>query len=265
MSKDSSPDLNHLSESELMEQLDTDLLPKHVAVIMDGNGRWAEIRGLPRIAGHREGINSVRELLRLCGDLGIGALTIYAFSLENWNRPQFEIAALMELLEHFLEAERHTLIEKGVQVRANGRIDLLPPAIAKAIRVTEEQTAHLNKIVLTVCLSYGGRAEIVDAARKMVKDCAEGKLSVDQIDESHFEQNFRTYGLPDPDLLIRTSGESRISNFLLWQLAYTELYFTPTLWPDFRRCDALIALLEYQQRERRFGRVHSTVSSHHLL
>ena len=171
----------------------------------------------------------------------------------------------MELLEHFLQAERLTLIEKGVQVRANGRIDLLPPAIAKAIRHTEEETAHLNKIVLTVCLSYGGRAEIVDAARKMVKDCEDGKLSADQIDESRFEQNLRTYGLPDPDLLIRTSGESRISNFLLWQLAYTELYFTPTLWPDFRRNDALMALLEFQQRERRFGRVHSIVSSHNTL
>ncbi len=253
-------DHEHLSDSDLMAQLDLDVLPKHIAVIMDGNGRWAEARGLPRIAGHREGLKSVREVITLCRELGIGALTIYAFSLENWNRPAPEITALMGLLEHYLRAERDNLIEKGIRFRSIGRTDLLPSSATEWVRSIERDTAHLEKMVLTVALSYGGRSEIVDAARGVARDCKAGKVQPDDIDEHVFEGYLSTQDLPDPDLLIRTSGETRISNFLLWQLAYTELYFTPTLWPEFRRRDAILALLEYQRRERRFGRVSGAAS-----
>lgn len=253
--------LDHLTESELAAKLELELLPKHVAVIMDGNGRWAELRGLPRIAGHREGINSVREMITLCLELGIQALTIYAFSQENWNRPTQEISALMSLLEHYLSTERSSLVEQGVRFRAIGRHQLLPPSAQHWVLTTEKETAHLNKLMLTVALSYGGRAEIVSAVKTMIKDVQTGSVQVSDIDEAMIQQYLSTHPLPDPDLLIRTSGETRISNFLLWQLAYTELCFTPTLWPDFRRREFLLALIEYQRRERRFGRVLSTLSS----
>jgi len=253
--------LDHLSESELTAQLEPELLPKHVAVIMDGNGRWAELRGLPRIAGHREGINSVRDMISQCLELGIQALTIYAFSQENWNRPTHEINALMSLLEHYLSTERASLIEQGVRFRAIGRLEPLPSSAQHWVRTTEQETAHLDKMVLTVALSYGGRAEIVDAVRGLLADIQSGTIEAEQIDETLLRQRLYTHPLPDPDLLIRTSGETRVSNFLLWQLAYTELCFTPTLWPDFRRREFLLALLEYQKRERRFGRVLSAMPS----
>lgn len=257
----SSSNLEHLSEQELTSKLEQELLPKHVAVIMDGNGRWAEFRSLPRIAGHREGINSVREMITLSLELGIQHLTIYAFSQENWNRPTQEISALMGLLEHYLSTERASLIEQGVRFRAIGRLDALPESARRWVRTTEQETAHLNKLHLTVALSYGGRTEIVDAVHGILKDTQSGSLRPDQIDETLLSRYLYTHPLPDPDLLIRTSGETRISNFLLWQLAYTELYFTSTPWPDFRRREFLLALIEYQRRERRFGRVLSTVSS----
>ena len=253
--------LDHLSESELTSQLESELLPKHVAVIMDGNGRWAELRGLPRIAGHREGINSVREMISQCLKLGIRILTIYAFSQENWNRPPQEINALMGLLEYYLSTERNSLIEQGVRFQAIGRMELLPPSAQHWVRTTEQETAHLDKMVLNVALSYGGRAEIVDAVRELLVDVRNGSIEAEQIDQAVFQQYLYMYPLPDPDLLIRTSGEARISNFLLWQLAYTELCFTPTLWPDFRQREFLLALLEYQKRERRFGRVLSSLPS----
>ncbi len=253
--------LEHLSESELTAQLEAELLPKHVAVIMDGNGRWAELRGLPRIAGHREGINSVREMISQCLELGIKILTIYAFSQENWNRPTHEINALMGLLEHYLSTERASLIEQQVRFQAIGRLELLPPSARHWVHTTEQETAHLDKMILNVALSYGGRAEIVDAVRGLLDDIRTGTVEAEQIDQALFQQYLYTHPLPDPDLLIRTSGEARISNFLLWQLAYTELCFTPTLWPDFRRREFLLALLEFQKRERRFGRVLSALPS----
>ena len=256
-----SSSLDQLTEAELALKLDPDLLPKHVAVIMDGNGRWAEARGLPRIAGHREGIKSVREVIRLCLELGIKVLTIYAFSQENWNRPATEIDALMGLLEHYLSTERNKLIEQGVRFRTIGRTESLPTSALQWVRAAEQETAHLDKLQLTVALSYGGRSEIVDAVRGLVRDAQDGKFQPEDIDETVVQQFLYTHDLPDPDLLIRTSGETRISNFLLWQLAYTELYFTPTLWPDFRRRELLLALLEFQRRERRFGRVFSSLSS----
>lgn len=255
MTKGTASSVEHLSEAELMALLDPTLLPRHVAVIMDGNGRWAELRGLPRMAGHTEGIKSVREIITLCRDLGIGALTIYAFSQENWKRPVREINALMLLLEHYLQSEMEALIEKGARFRAIGRVDALPSSALEWVRKVERATAHLDTLMLTVALSYGGRSEIVDAVCRLAHDCKDGKVQPEQIDEALLEGYLSTQGLPDPDLLIRTSGEARISNFLLWQLAYTEMYFTPTLWPDFRRRDALLALLEYQRRERRFGQV----------
>jgi undecaprenyl diphosphate synthase len=252
--------VDQLSIEELAAKLEPDLLPKHVAIIMDGNGRWAELRSLPRLAGHREGIKSVREIVTACSDLGIQALTIYAFSQENWNRPLQEISGLMSLLEYFLAAERAKLIEQGARFHTIGRLDSLPASALQWVRDTEQATAHLDKLHLTVALSYSGRTEIVDAVRGLLRDAPDGKLRPDDIDESRIQQYLYTHGLPDPDLLIRTSGETRISNFLLWQLAYTELYFTQTLWPDFRRREFLQALLEYQRRERRFGRV-SAISS----
>ena len=253
--------LDQLSDAELTTKLDPDLLPKHLAIIMDGNGRWAEARSLPRIAGHREGIKSVREMITLCVELGIQALTIYAFSQENWNRPTTEINALMGLLEHYLSTERNKLIEQGGRFRTIGRTESLPTSALQWVRAAEQETAHFTKLQLTVALSYGGRSEIVDAIRGLVREAQDGKVQPEDIDESLVQQFLYTHDLPDPDLLIRTSGEKRISNFLLWQLAYTELYFTPTLWPDFRRRELLLALLEFQRRERRFGRVFSSLSS----
>lgn len=259
MTKGTATSIDHLSEAELIALVDDDLLPKHLAIIMDGNGRWAELRGLPRIAGHTEGIKSVREIITLCLELGIGALTMYAFSQENWNRPVPEINALMRLLEQYLQSERDSLIEQGIRFQAIGRVDSLPSSALNWVRRVEKETAHLGKLVLTVALSYGGRSEIVDAVRRVAEDCKQGKIQPESIDENLVEGYLSTRGVPDPDLLIRTSGEFRISNFLLWQLAYTEMYFTPTLWPDFRRREMLLALLEYQRRERRFGRVPSPV------
>jgi|CXWL01.1.fsa_nt_gi undecaprenyl diphosphate synthase len=254
---DSPTGLEQLPESELLALLDLEHLPRHIAIIMDGNGRWAEVRGLPRIAGHKEGVKSVREAIRLCLDLGISALTIYAFSQENWKRPAHETNALMLLLEHYLQSEMEALIEQGVRFRAIGRIDSLPSSALKWVRKVEQNTVHLDRLNLTVALSYGGRSEIVDAVRRLAQDCRDGRLQPESIDESFLGSYLSTHGLPDPDLLIRTSGEARISNFLLWQMAYTEMYFTPTLWPDFRRRDALLALHDYQRRDRRFGQVTS--------
>lgn len=264
VNKDATANIDHLPETELLALLDRNALPRHIAIIMDGNGRWAELRGFPRIAGHTEGIKSVRDIITLCCDLGIKALTIYAFSQENWKRPAIETNALMMLLEQYLQREMDALIETGVRFRAIGQIDSMPSSAYNWVRKVERSTAHLNKLTLTVALSYGGRSEIVEAVRQLAQDCMDGKVQPEAIDEPLLAGYLSTHGLPDPDLLIRTSGEARISNFLLWQLAYTEMYFTPTLWPDFRRREALLALLEYQKRERRFGgRVPDTHSQSH--
>lgn len=230
-------------------------LPRHVAIIMDGNGRWAEVRGLPRIAGHREGIQSVRDIVTASRELGIDALTIYAFSLENWQRPYEEIKELMTLLQEYLKKELPTMMKNGIQFRTIGQIKRLPGDVIEQIHETELVTQDNKDMVLTIALSYGGRSEIVDAIRKILEDCRQGSLRHDQVDEACLSRYLSTAGLPDPDLMIRTSGESRISNFLLWQVAYTELYFTKTLWPDFRRRDFFQALLDFQRRERRFGLV----------
>lgn len=248
-----------LSEEELFLLVSQDRLPRHIAIIMDGNGRWAERRYLPRIAGHRAGIQSVRETVTLCRELGVQALTIYAFSVENWKRPQEEIGELMFLLEEYLKKELKTMMEKDVRFQTIGQREKLPPSVIRWIRKAEVETGQNEGMILTIALSYGGRNEIVDAAGRIAEDVRRGKLAVEEIDESLFSGYLYTVGLPDPDLMIRTSGETRISNFLLWQSAYTELYFTRTLWPDFRRRHLLVALADYQQRERRFGLVGEQV------
>jgi len=262
MAKTTAAELEQLTDSELQSLLLPDLLPRHIAIIMDGNGRWAAQRGLPRMAGHTEGIRSVRDMITLCRDLGIEALTIYAFSQENWKRPAAEINALMLLLENYLQMELEALIEKETRFRTIGRVNTLPESALAWVRKVEQATAHFNKLNLTVALSYGGRSEIVDAVRRLAEDVKTDVVKPDQIDEDLLEGYLSTHGLPDPDLLIRTSGETRISNFLLWQLAYTEMYFTPTLWPDFGRREALLALHDYQRRERRFGQTRDQLSDH---
>lgn len=256
----SSTDIHaELTEQELLLSLEPDLLPHHVAIIMDGNGRWASSRGLPRIAGHREGLSALREVINFFDELNIPLLTIYAFSHENWNRPRAEIALLMSLLEHFLQKERQTFQDRKMRFLPIGRLQALPTSAQALVHEVAAETAHFTDRILTVALSYGGRSEILDAINDIIDDTQSGKIS-GSISESQFEQYLTTADLPDPDLLIRTSGEARISNFLLWQIAYTELHFTKTLWPDFRRREVLLALLDYQKRERRFGRVSQTVS-----
>ncbi|RJQ27865.1 MAG: isoprenyl transferase [Peptococcaceae bacterium] len=240
-------------EQDLLEILDKENLPGHVAIIMDGNGRWAKQRGLPRVVGHRAGMESVREIVKLCAELKLPVLTLYAFSTENWKRPREEVDALMNLLVEYLHREIEELVQNDVRVRHIGRAAELPPPALEALTIAMEKTCKNEGLVLNLALNYGGRTEIVDAMREIAAKVKEGELTVSSIDESTIDKYLYTAGLPDPDLLIRTSGDCRISNFLLWQLAYTEFWLTPVMWPDFRRKHFLTALVEFQQRERRFG------------
>ena len=232
---------------------DTDTAPRHVAIIMDGNGRWAERRGMSRIEGHREGLEAVRDVVRAAGDLGIEVLTLYAFSLENWNRPQAEVAELMRLLEHYLEIELPEVIRNDIEVRAIGRLDRLPASVRRRVDEAISKSRGGRAMKLVFALSYGGRAEIVDAARKLLRDAERGLVDPEAIDEKTFSAYLYDPELPDPDLLIRTGAESRVSNFLLWQIAYTELFTTDVMWPDFRAAHLRLALRDYRARERRFG------------
>ncbi len=230
-------------------------LPRHVAVIMDGNGRWAERRGKPRIFGHQAGMKAVREVIETTADLGIPYLTLYAFSQENWKRPAAEIEALMGLLQRYIRSEREDLIEKGVRVRAIGEIERIANGPKEELGRLISETAGNERLTVTLALSYGGRSEILEAVRRIAERVKAGRLDPEEIDDDVFADHLYTTGMPDPDLLIRTSGELRISNFLLWQIAYTELYVTDVLWPDFDRQAFLDAVAAYQGRERRFGRV----------
>jgi len=230
-------------------------IPKHVAVIMDGNGRWARQRGLPRHAGHREGMKSVREALEGSIEVGIEVLTLFAFSTENWNRPPREISALMGLLELYARKEKAELVSQGVQVHVLGELDRLSTRTRRAVNGIMDGTAGGKKLRLNLMISYSGRREILQAVRSLARDVAEGTRDPEDIDDDTFQAVLFTQDLPDPDLLVRTSGEFRISNFMLWQLAYTEIHITPVLWPDFTRRDLYAAVLEYQKRDRRFGRV----------
>lgn len=236
-----------------METLDLQKLPQHVAIIMDGNGRWAKQRGMNRIRGHEEGTKSVRTIVRATRELGIPWLTLYAFSEENWRRPKYEVKALMVILKRFLKTELREMLDNGIRFQAIGRLHKLPKDVQKTLRETAERTAHDRNMVLTLALSYGGRQEITDAARKMVERVEAGELRASDISEALVSEHLYTANIPDPDLLIRTSGECRVSNFLLWQIAYAEIYVTPTYWPDFRKEQYVEALIEYQKRERRFG------------
>ncbi len=230
-------------------------LPRHIAIIMDGNGRWARARGVPRLLGHREGRKSVREAIRGCVDLGVEVLSLYTFSLENWNRPKREVDALMAILRATLREERDDLKRNNVRLQVVGRPDDLPAAVRKEIAETERFLSRNTGMLLLLALSYSGRGEMVDAVRRVLADQKKGEIKPADIDEELLSSYLYTAGLPDPDLLIRTSGEMRISNFMLWQLAYTELWITDTLWPDFRRRHLFRAVADYQKRERRFGRV----------
>ena len=234
-------------------ELDEDRMPRHVAVIMDGNGRWAQERGLERNAGHREGIESVREIIRACRDRRIGILTLYAFSMENWNRPRGEVSELMRLLEEYLESELDEVMEHDARVRTIGRLDRLPPSTRRSVENAVEKTAGNKGMQLIFALSYGGRAEIVDATRRLMRDAEAGKVDPESLDEKGFSAYLYAADVPDPDLLIRTGGEQRVSNFLLWQIAYAELHLSPKMWPEFRREEFDAALADFQRRERRFG------------
>ena len=236
-----------------MEKLSRDKLPKHIAIIMDGNGRWAEKKSLNRIAGHRKGIERVKEIIRYCGELGIQVLTLYAFSTENWNRPRREIKALMTLLKRFLYAEGKELIQNNICLRHIGNIEELPEDVRDVLKEFILKTKNNTGMILNAALSYSGRNEIIQAIRTIIGCIQKGELVPQQINERVFSRYLFTSGLPDPDLLIRTSGELRISNFLLWQMAYTEIYVTNILWPDFTKNDLIDAIADYQKRERRFG------------
>jgi undecaprenyl diphosphate synthase len=237
------------SDAALARQVNFEQLPTHVAVIMDGNGRWAAQRHLPRVEGHRAGIDSVRDVVETSARLGIGVLTLYAFSIENWKRPKAEVATLMLLLKRYIRLELSTLLKNNIRFRVIGRPEELSTDVQDELEAAIRKTSGNTGMLFNIALNYGGRAEIVDAARRVV---AAG-IRPDELDEKRFSDFLYTAGQPDPDLLIRTSGEMRVSNFLLWQIAYSEIWVTDTLWPDFRRRDLLEAVLAYQKRDRRYG------------
>jgi undecaprenyl diphosphate synthase len=228
-------------------------IPRHIAIIMDGNGRWAQARGISRNEGHKKGLDALRSVVRSANDLGVRWLTLYAFSLENWSRPKLEVASLMGLLERYLELEIEEVMEKGIQLRSIGRPDRLPSRIRKKVDDAIERTRNNSNMTLVFALSYGGRSEIVDATRKLLRDAELGKIDPERIDEKTFAAYLYDPEVPDPDLLIRTGAELRVSNFLLWQIAYTEIYSTGVMWPDFGGSELMDAVRDYQSRERRFG------------
>jgi undecaprenyl diphosphate synthase len=237
------------SDETLARQVNFDLLPSHIAIIMDGNGRWAAQRHLPRVEGHRAGIDSVRDVVETSARLGIDVLTLYAFSVENWKRPRAEVNTLMTLLKRYIRLELGTLLTNNIRFRVIGRSEELAPDVQDELEIGIRQTAANTGMLFNIALNYGGRAEIVDAARRAI---AQG-IAAEDLDERRFGDLLYTAGQPDPDLLIRTSGEMRVSNFLLWQIAYSEIWVTETLWPDFRRRDLLEAVVAYQKRDRRYG------------
>jgi undecaprenyl diphosphate synthase len=245
-----------LSSEELLARIRVHgAVPRHVAIIMDGNGRWARERRMPRPFGHRSGMKSVRDVVEGALEAGLEVLSLFAFSQENWQRPATEVSALMSLLEEYISREADELEQQGVRVRFLGALDRLGTTASNAVERVIAQTAHNDRLTLNLFISYGGRAELVRAAQRLAEDVAAGRLDPSEIDEMAMERRLYTAGIPDPDLLIRTSGEQRISNFLLWQLAYTEIYISPVLWPDFRRRELFEAIADFQARERRFGRV----------
>ncbi len=235
------------------DQVDLLKIPKHVAIIMDGNGRWAKGRGKLRVFGHHSGVTSVRDVVEASVEIGMGYLTLYAFSAENWNRPRLEVTAIMELLINTMQKEISMFTKNNVRLNLIGNLEMLPPKYYDQWQTALEQTSGNNGLTLTLAISYGSRLELINAAKKIAGRVKTGDLKIDDIDETVVGESLYTAGIPDPELLIRTSGEYRISNFLLWQIAYAELYFSTKLWPDFRREDLFDAIIDYQKRERRFG------------
>lgn len=245
----------------LKEHIDTSNLPKHIAVIMDGNGRWAKKKGAARIFGHQSAITAVREVTEGCAELGVEYLTLYAFSTENWGRPKVEVNGLMRLLVSTLKKEISTLQDNNVRLRTIGQTETLPKSCQSELYEAMELTQENDGLQLILALSYSGRWEITEAMKEIAKDVKSGKVEPDAIDQDMIQEHLQTRNYPDPELLVRTSGEMRISNFLLWQIAYSEIYITPKLWPDFRREDLYEAIISYQKRERRFGRISEQVNS----
>ena len=236
-----------------MEEIDKEKLPRHIAIIMDGNGRWAKKKLLNRISGHMKGVDAVREVVTACRELGIKVLTLYAFSVENWRRPKEEVAALMRLLKEYLVKEAEEMVQNNIRLRAIGRVEDLPRDVQNILQETIKKTEQCDGMILNLALSYGGRSEILHAVQGILSDFQKGRIKPEEITLQRFSQYLWTWGIPDPDLLIRTSGEFRISKFLLWQIAYTELYVTETLWPEVDRQELVKAIADYQSRERRFG------------
>lgn len=247
--------LGEVSNMDLKSQINLDKLPRHIAVIMDGNGRWAKQHGKPRVFGHRNGVKAVREVTEAAAELGVEYLTLYAFSTENWNRPAMEVGALMRLLVETLHKEIETLNKNNIRLQAIGDISRLPDSTRKALLDGIHNTSKNNRMTLVLALNYSSKWELVEAARQLAIRVQQGELSPDAITEKLFNDALSTLGIPDPELLIRSSGEKRLSNFMLWQLAYAELYFTPVFWPDFRRQHLYEAIIDFQQRERRFGKI----------
>lgn len=245
---------------DILAKLDMDRIPRHVAMIMDGNGRWSKSRDKVRSDGHYEGITSVHNVTALSSDLGMEYLTLYAFSTENWNRPKEEVDTLMTIIGWAIARELDELLRNNVRINLLGDIERVPEGPRRELYDSRDKTAHCTGLQLNICISYSSRWEITEAARRIAREAAEGKLRPEDIDEMVFSSHLATAGMPDPDLLIRTGGEERISNYLLWQIAYSELYFTPTLWPDFGKIEYAKALVDFQQRERRFGKTSEQVS-----
>jgi undecaprenyl diphosphate synthase len=244
---------------DFKSQINADNLPNHIAIIMDGNGRWAEMKGKPRVFGHKNGVTSVKEVIEGCCEIGINYLTLYAFSTENWNRPKLEVRTLMALLVSSLRKELKTLVKNNIKLNTIGNIENLPEKAQAELAEVIEKTKNNASLTLTLALSYGSREEIVNVIRNISKKVVNNQLAVEEINENIINNHLYTFSLPDVDLLIRTSGEKRISNFLLWQIAYAELYFTDTLWPDFRKENLFKAIVNYQHRERRFGKTSQQI------
>ncbi|MCF8241173.1 MAG: isoprenyl transferase [Melioribacteraceae bacterium] len=256
--------LRKLSETNLSNINDVKTkgnVPSHIAIIMDGNGRWARKRGLPRVAGHQRGIETVREIVESCANLGVNFLTLYTFSTENWKRPRHEVSTLMRLIVRSLQSETDELHKNNIRLTAIGNIDILPEPVKKELKDAFDKTAGNDKMVLNLALSYSGRLELIEAVKNITQLHSEGKIKTEDITEELISENLYTKDMPDPDLLIRSGGEYRISNFLLWQIAYSELYVTDTLWPDFSCNHLLEAITDYQRRERRFGLVSEQISN----
>lgn len=240
--------------------VDLDRLPNHVAIIMDGNGRWAQSKKKPRLFGHKAGAESVQEIVEVCAEIGVSYLTLYAFSSENWGRPEKEVTGLMSILKRYLEGELPKMQKNGIRLISIGDHDRLPQGVRKSLKSVIEATRNNRKLTLNLALSYGGRDEIVRAVKKISQECVDGDLVVSDISDDHIANRLDTHLIPDPDLLIRTGGEARLSNFLLWQLSYAEIFFTKTMWPDFRKEVFLQAIADFQQRQRRFGQTGEQVT-----